>query len=384
MIFLDNNSTTPVDQIVVDSMIPYFNESYGNPHSVHHIIGNKAREAMEISRNNIADILNVDPNHIIFTSGATESNNLFIKGAILKDLKNGKKKNKLLCTNIEHKCVLDSCASAKDYGYETINIPVSSSGEIDIDWIKRNIDKDTLLVSVMTVNNETGIRLNVEQINQICKENDILFHSDMAQALIGERFDIGSLDFDGISLSGHKIHGPKGIGLLICNKDPNDNLDPLFHGGLQEQNIRSGTTPVFLSVGFAKAIELLYENFDENKMHILNLRKRFIDILSPDKNPISINFCPENGHPGLLNISLDTIEADMFCTRLGNRVALSTAAACSGINYDYSHVLKGMGYPDEIIKSSFRLCFGRQNTADDAERAAKIILEEINLINSLI
>ena len=377
MIFLDNNSTTPIDTDVFEAMKPYLKDIYGNPHSIHHELGYKSRDAVEDSRRLIAEILNVEDNQVIFTSGATESNNLFIKGAMLRDIQEGRRKKKIFCSNIEHKCVLDSCLSGRDFGYDVNLIPVHANGEIDIDFLKKYADNDTLLISVMTVNNETGLRINIEEINQFCKTRNILFHTDMAQSLIGEKFDLGDLNAEGVSLSGHKIHGPKGIGLLISNKEPTAYLNPLMHGGLQEQSIRSGTVPVFLTVGIAKAMDILTRNHHQNKIKIQELRKIFVSHLSNIGDNIEINYSSENGHPGLVNMPVREIEADIFCTRVGNRLAISTAAACTGANYEYSYVLKNMGLSDEKIKTSFRICFGRQNNKNEAKKAAEIINSEL-------
>lgn len=376
MIFLDNNSTTKLDDRVFDKMLPYLKENYGNPHSNFHNFGLISRNAVEESRENVAEIFNVNSENVIFTSGATESNNLILKGLVYKALENKSKRTKIFCSSIEHKCVLETCEFCKSLGFEHELIPVDKSGCVDIKWLKDNVDENTLFVSVMTVNNETGMRSNIEEINEICKKYDVIFHSDMAQALHGEKFDLAKSQIDAISISGHKIHGPKGVGALILNHEPREFLSPISHGGLQEQEIRSGTVPVFLTVGLSQALHLIQNEHEQNKKHLSDLRKTFINQIKELSPDIKINYASNNGHPGTINLHFKNIDADIIATRLANDVAVSTAAACNGVGFEYSYVLKNMHLDDEISKSSIRLCFSKYNTFGEAKKAANLMYEK--------
>ena len=375
MIFLDNNSTTKLDERVLEKMLPYLKENFGNPHSNFHNYGLISRNAVEESRETIADLFNVNHENVIFTSGATESNNLILKGLAYKALEQNSERKKVFCSSIEHKCVLETCGFCETLGFKHHLIPVNKSGCVDIDWLKNNIDEKTLFVSVMAVNNETGTRTNLEEINEVCKKFDVIFHSDMAQALHGEKFDLTELNIDAISISGHKIYGPKGIGALILNHSPSDFLSPISHGGLQEQDIRSGTVPVFLTVGLSEALKFLNNEHNKNKKYLLNLRQTFLEKLNKLTSEIQINFAPENGHPGTVNLHFKNIEADIIATRLANEVAVSTAAACNGLGFEYSYVLKNMHLSDEVSKSSLRLCFSKYNTMPEAEKSANLMYE---------
>ena len=376
MIFLDNNSTTKLDDRVFDKMLPYLKENYGNPHSNFHNFGLISRNAVEESRENVAEIFNVNSENVIFTSGATESNNLILKGLVYKALENKSKRTKIFCSSIEHKCVLETCEFCKSLGFEHELIPVDKSGCVDIKWLKNNVDENTLFVSVMTVNNETGMRSNIEEINEICKSYDVIFHSDMAQALHGEKFDLAKLQIDAISISGHKIHGPKGVGALILNHEPREFLSPISHGGLQEQEIRSGTVPVFLTVGLSHALHLIQNEHEQNKKYLSYLRKTFINKIKELSPDIKINYASNNGHPGTINLHFKNIDADIIATRLANDVAVSTAAACNGVGFEYSYVLKNMHLDDDISKSSIRLCFSKYNTFGEAKKAANLMYEK--------
>ena len=235
MIFLDNNSTTQLDERVLEKMLPYLREVYGNPHSNFHNYGLISRNAVEESRENIAYIFNVNHENVIFTSGATESNNLILKGLAYKALEKNSNRKQIFCSSIEHKCVLETCGFCETLGFKHHIIPVNKFGCVDKEWLENNIDEKTLFVSVMAVNNETGTRSNLEEINEVCKKFDVFFHSDMAQALHGETFDLTELNIDAISISGHKIYGPKGIGALILNHEPFEN-GVLFEKWLNEFN----------------------------------------------------------------------------------------------------------------------------------------------------
>ena len=382
MIFLDNNSTTKLDERVLEKMLPYLRDNYGNPHSNFHNLGLISRKAVEESRENIAEIFNVNSENVIFTSGATESNNLALKGLVYKAIENQSNRHKIFCSSIEHKCVLETCEFCKSLGFKHELIPVDTKGYVDIEWLADNIDEQTLFVSVMAVNNETGMRTNLEEIHEVCKKYGVIFHSDMAQALHGEKFNLTKLPIDAVSISGHKIYGPKGVGALILNHEPSEFISPISHGGLQEQEIRSGTVPVFLTVGLSKALSYIYDEYENNRNYLINLRQKFIDKITNSSSNIKINYASKNGHPGTVNLHFKNIDADIIATRLANEVAVSTAAACNGVGFEYSYVLKNMHIDDKISSSSIRLCFSKYNTIDEVNIASKIIAEVYqNIIN---
>ena len=286
----------------------------------------------------------------------------------------GAKASTSVCEGLTKDNILELTRLYVDDGFGS-NIESCALGKT-FQWLKDNVDENTLFVSVMTVNNETGMRSNIEEINEICKNYDVIFHSDMAQALHGEKFDLAKSQIDAISISGHKIHGPKGVGALILNHEPREFLSPISHGGLQEQEIRSGTVPVFLTVGLSQALHLIQNEHEQNKKYLLDIRQTFmseIKELSPD---IKINYASNNGHPGTINLHFKNIDADIIATRLANDVAVSTAAACNGVGFEYSYVLKNMHLDDEISKSSIRLCFSKYNTFDEAKKAANLMYEK--------
>ena len=380
MIFLDNNSTTKLDSRVLEKMLPYLEDNYGNPHSNFHNFGLISRNAVEESREKISEIFNVNSENVIFTSGATESNNLILKGLAYKAIENQSHRKKIFCSSIEHKCVLETCVFLKTLGFEHELIPVDENGLSDLDWLKDKVDGDTLFVSVMAVNNETGMRSNLEEINKICKDFGVIFHSDMAQALHGEKFDLTESQIDAISISAHKIYGPKGVGALILNHEPTEIISPISHGGLQEKDIRSGTVPVFLTVGLSESLNYLRIEHNKNKKHLLELREKFINRITNLSSDIKINYASSNGHPGTLNLYFKNVDADIIATRLANEVAVSTSAACNGVGFEYSYVLKNMNLSEEVSKSSIRLCFCRYNTINEAINAAEIMYNHYNQV----
>jgi len=373
MIYLDNNASTPTDENIVKTMHSFYSENYGNPHSNTHMKGINANLEIEKSRQKIANYFNVPNEGVVFTSGATESNNLAITGYIKKAIKKGTRKKKIFCSAIDHKCVLECIDSSKLYGFEPYTLKVDSQGKLDLEYAKKCIDGDTLLVSVMGTNNETGVDLQIEEIGNICKEFDVFFHSDIAQSLHHQSFDIENNNIDLVSISGHKIYGPKGIGALICKEEPILNLEPLMLGGYQEADIRSGTLPTNLCIGLGEAVDLLSKNKDNYYIHYKSLRDKLWNLLSESikglkKNSLLID------HPGMLNLYFPNIDAELLCIKLAKDVAISTAAACNSSNYEYSYVLREMSFNEDRAKSSIRLCVGRQNTEKQIIKSAILMI----------
>ena len=382
MIYLDNNATTPTDTNILKAMLPYYSEDYGNPHSNTHMKGINASLAIEESRKKIANYFNAPKEGVVFTSGATESNNLAITGYIKKSIKKGIRKKKVLCSAVDHKCVLECIKAAKVYGLEPYILRVDSQGRLDLDYAKKIIDGDTLLVSVMATNNETGVDLQIEELGSICKKFNVFFHSDIAQSLHHKSFNVEDNNIDAVSISGHKIYGPKGIGALICKVEPALNLEPLILGGYQEAELRSGTLPTNLCVGLGEAIELISKNKNLYFQHYSVLRNQLWVLLSREIDGLEKNSLVID-HPGVLNLYFPNVDAEMLCMQLAKDVAISTAAACNSINYEYSYVLKEMSFSEERSRSSIRLCIGRQNTEKEIIKSAQLIINSYKKLQNI-
>lgn len=367
-IYLDYQATTPMDRNVLDSMLPYFCEKFGNPSS-EHAFGWEASEALAIAREKIAAAINVSADEIIFTSGATESNNIAIKGVAYFYRS---KKNHIIISNIEHKCVIEAATQLEHEGFKISYIPVDKRGLINLGKLKEAITEQTLLVSIMAVNNEIGTVQNLGEIAKICHENNVFFHSDAAQALGKIRLDLQQTPIDLLSLSAHKVYGPKGIGALYISKKSRIRLQALYGGGGQELGIRPGTVPVPLAVGFGKAVEIADENFLVEQENIIKLYKYFIqqlDILAIDyhiNNDIkysvahNINICFSGVDSGKLILSLP-------------RIALSAASACASNSGMSSYVLKAIGLSDQNAKSSLRIGLGRFTTKEEIDATIEAI-----------
>ena len=377
MIYLDNNATTPTDTRIVKSIVKYFSEEYGNPHSTTHIKGISANLDIEKYRKIIADYFNVMTEGVVFTSGATESNNIAIMGYLQNALEKKTTKRKILCSPVEHKCILECFNAAKELGFNPIFLKVDSNGVLDLDFFKKTIDDDTLLVSIMGTNNETGVDFQVEKIGEICSRYGVFFHTDLAQSLNHSSFDLFEGNIDTASISGHKIYGPKGIGALICKNNPEGILKPQMLGGYQEAGLRSGTLPTHLCVGLGEAVKILSTEKEKYYKHSLGLKNKLWSLLKNSITGLEQNTDNTN-HPGMLNLYFPNIDAEMLCMQLANKVAVSTSAACNSIEYKYSYVLKAMGFEEDRAKSSIRLCVGRQNTEDEIHEASKLITASYN------
>jgi cysteine desulfurase len=361
IIYFDNNATTPTDPRVVEAMMPYFNSDFGNPSS-HHFFGEKARKAVERSRSLIADILNAKQQEIIFTSGATESINLAIKGIAEAYSHKGKH---IITTQTEHSAVLDVCKYLERKGFEIDHLSVDTEGLIDVNELENKIRKDTALVCVIYVNNETGVIQPIKEIGEICKSKNIRFLTDATQAIGKIPINVNDLNVDLLCFSGHKFYGPKGIGGLYCRKGVK--IEALIHGGGHESGFRSGTLNVPGIVGLAKAFEIAMEEMPINEEIVKRLRDEFENKLLETKK------VKLNGHPikRLYNVSnLCFIEVDpiLINNELIN-IAYAQSSACHSSSVRPSHVLKAMGLSDKKALASFRFSFGKYNT-----------IEEINLI----
>lgn len=375
-IYLDYNATTPVDERVVETMLPFFANIYGNAASNNHFYGWQAAEAVQIAREQVASLINANPKEIIFTSGATEAINLAIKGIYNAYQKKG---NHIITCTTEHNAVLDTCTFLEKKGAKINYIPVHKNGEINIQLLEESIQPSTILIAVMYANNETGVIHPIKKIAALAKEKGIVFFSDATQAIGKISVNVQEDNIDMMSVSAHKIYGPKGVGALyIKSKTPRIQLEPLIHGGGHENNIRSGTLNVPGIVGFGKACEICMNEFSVNDS-IEKLRNQF------EKNLIAIKECFINGSnasrlPNTINIVFKDVDKNRMLSALTKKIAISTGSACTSANPQPSHVLKAMGLNDVLASLAIRISIGRFTSEEDINFACSYIKETIETL----
>lgn len=379
-IYLDTQATSIMDPRVTDAMLPYMIEKFGNPHSRTHHYGWESEKALERAREQVARLIGADPKEIVFTSGATESNNISIKG--VSRFYRGDKKNHLITTQIEHKCVLDSCRSLENEGLSVTYLPVQSSGLIDLEQLKDAIRPNTILVSVMTINNEVGVIQPVEQIGRLCRERKVFFHTDAAQAVGKIPIDVGELNIDLMSISGHKIYGPKGVGALYARRKPRVRIEPLQSGGGQERGIRSGTVPAPLAVGLGAACEISGEEMEYDLEHVTRLSNRLIERIQRSVPNVHRNGDPNHTYPGCVNLSFSYIEGESLLMALKD-IALSSGSACTSASLEPSYVLHALGADDELAHSSIRFGIGRFTTEEEIDFTADKCIEHAAKLREL-
>lgn len=377
-VYMDYQSTTPIDPRVLEAMIPYFTTKFGNPHSRSHSFGWEAEEAIEIARAKVAKLIGAEAKEIIFTSGATESNNLAIKG-IAKFY--GSKKNHIITVVSEHKCVIDACRHLEQEGFKVTYLPVQSNGLIDLEILKQSITDQTMLVSVMVVNNEIGVIQPIKEIGKICRENGVFFHSDIAQGYGKIPIDVNECNIDLASISGHKIYGPKGIGALYVRKKPRIRLVPIFNGGGQERGMRSGTLPTPLVVGLGVAAEIAINEMAKDNEHVNNLFDRFLSKIQqlPD---VFLNGDKEHRYKGNLNLSFAYVEGESMILAIKD-LAVSSGSACTSSSLEPSYVLKSMGVDEEMAHTSIRFGIGRFTTIAEIDYAVALVKSKINKLRDL-
>jgi cysteine desulfurase len=370
-VYLDNHATTPIDPRVLEAMLPFFTLRFGNAASNSHSFGWEAAAAVEKARRQIAASIGASPQEIVFTSGATESDNLALKGVAEACSDKG---DHIITAVTEHKAVLDSCRHLEKIGCRVTYLPVGSDGLIDLDQLKDAFTERTILVSIMAANNETGVLQPMDEIGKLCRERGVLFHSDAVQALGKVPLDVNLAQLDLASLTAHKVYGPKGCGALYVRQDATARLVPLIDGGGHENGLRSGTLNVPGIVGFGKTCEIAQQEMPEESCRLAGLRNRLRDRLMAELDHVAINGSMEHRLPGNLNMSFLEVEGETLLTGL-NDVALSSGSACSSGKTHASYVLKALGLSDEAAGSAIRFGIGRFNTEAEIDYVAGRIIE---------
>ena len=370
-VYLDNQATTRCDPRVLDAMLPFFTERYGNPHSVEHVMGHDAEAAVETARAQVAALVAADPKEIVFTSGATESNNIAIKGAarFAARFAGSSERRRVVTVATEHKCVLESVADLAEEGFEPVLLPVRSDGLLDPDTLRDALASPTLLVSVMAVNNEIGVIQDIPATAAIAKDAGALFHTDIAQAVGKIPLDLAGWRVDLASISGHKLYGPKGIGALFVRRRPRVRLAPLFSGGGQERGLRSGTLPAPLIVGLGEACRLAQAEMADDTARIAAQRARLLDALRRDIPGIVVNGSMDRRIAGNLNLTFPGAAAAELMAR-APELCVSTGSACSSAEIEPSYVLRALGLPDAAAARTLRIGIGRFTSPADIDYAA--------------
>jgi len=378
-LYLDYQATTPTDPRVVEAMAPYWTEKFGNPHSRNHFYGWEAEDAVEIAREHVANLIGATAKEVIFTSGATESNNLAIKG-VAKFY--GDKKNHIITCVTEHKCVLETCRSLQQDGFDVTYLHVQENGLIDLDVLKAAITDKTLLVSIMAVNNEIGVIQPLKEIGQMCRDNKVFFHTDAAQAVGKIPLDVEAMNIDMLSISAHKMYGPMGMGALFVRRRPRVRLVPLIHGGGQERGMRSGTLPTPLVVGFGVACELALKEMAQETERLRGYQTKLFEGLKARIPEIYLNGDLDHRVPGNLNISFSYVEGEGLMMGLKD-LGVSSGSACTSASLEPSYVLRALGVEEELAHTSLRLGLGRFTTEDDIDYAIERISKEVNRLREL-
>lgn len=380
-LYLDMQATTPLDPRVIDAMLPYFVDQFGNPHSRTHLYGWESEEAVEKARGQVAALIGAEPKEVIFTSGATESNNLALKGIAMfyKD-----KKKHVITTQTEHKCVLDSGRWLQQRGFDVTYLPVKSDGLLDIALLESAIRDDTVLVSVMAVNNEIGVRQPLAEIGALCRERKVYFHTDAAQAVGKVPVDVNALKVDAMSISGHKIYGPKGIGAIYLRRRPRVRVEPLISGGGQERGIRSGTLPTPLIVGLGAACEVAQQEMENDERHINRLEKRLREGIMARLQGVVLNGPEDYKHryPGNINLSFAYVEGESLIMGLKD-IAVSSGSACTSASLEPSYVLRALGVEEDMAHTSIRYGIGRFTTDAEVDRAVELTVQHVNKLREM-
>ncbi len=379
-IYMDNHATTRTDPRVVAAMLPYFTEQFGNAASKMHQFGLDAEQAVKSARATIAQCIEAEPRELIFTSGATESNNLAIKGVARFHQHRG---NHLITLTTEHKSVLDTCAHLERDGWQVSYIPVQKNGIVDLQVLEAAIRPDTILVSVMLANNEIGVIQPIKEIAALCKARGVVIHTDATQAVGKIPVNVRDLDVDLMSFTAHKLYGPKGVGALFVKRQGSRvRLDPIQDGGGHEQGLRSGTLPVPLIVGFAEACRIAIEEMPAESARLLEFRERLWKSLQSTISDITLNGDYDRRLPGNLNVSFAWVKGESLLLELKD-IALSSGSACTSMDSEPSHVLRALGLDDDAADASLRFGLGRFNTMEEVDYVAKQVAVAVTKLRRL-
>lgn len=378
-IYMDNQATTPMDPLALQEMLPYFTEKFGNPHSRSHKHGWEAEAAVEKARKEVADLAGCSPKEIIFTSGATESNNLAIKGIMGFY---GDKKNHLITTVTEHKCLLEACRSVHSDGFEVTYLPVDKDGLINLKDLENAITDKTALVSIMMANNEIGTIQPVKEIGEICRKNKVFFHTDGAQAFGKIPVNVDDLNIDLMSISGHKIYGPKGIGAIYIRRRPRVRLKAIISGGGQERGFRSGTLPVPLIVGFGKASSIALERMEEDGKRISALVDRMYNNITSRISGVYLNGPEKNRVTGNINLSFSCVEGESMIMAIRD-ISVSSGSACTSSSLEPSYVLRSIGVSEDLAHTSIRFGLGRFTTVEEVDYAVDVICKAVKKLRDM-
>lgn len=372
-VYLDYQATTPCDPRVVEAMLPFFTQRFGNPHSVEHVMGRDAEGAVEVARAQVAALIGAEPREVVFTSGATESNNIAIKGAARFAAASGNGRRRIVTVATEHKCVLEAVRDLQADRFEQVLLPVGADGMVDAADLEHALAVPTLLVSVMAVNNETGVIQDIPRLAAIAKEAGALFHSDLAQAAGKIPLDVTQWGLSLASVSGHKLYGPKGVGALFVRRRPRVRLAPLFSGGGQERGLRSGTLPAPLIVGFGEACRIAADEMADEAGRLGRLRDRLLDRLRVAIPGLTVNGSLHARLPGNLNVTLPGRDSESLMADLPD-LCVSSGSACSSASIEPSYVLRAMGLSEEAAAHSVRIGLGRFTSEADVDYAAAALV----------
>jgi cysteine desulfurase len=379
-IYMDNHATTAVDPRVLEAMMPYFTVKFGNAASRNHSFGWEAEQAVEAAREQIARLIGTTAKEIIFTSGATESNNLAIKGIAEMYRERG---NHIITQVTEHKAVLDTCKRLEKHGYRVTYLPVKADGLIDLEDLKRAMDDKTILVTIMAANNEIGVLQPIAEIGKLCHEKNVLFHTDAVQAVGKVPIDVIADNIDVLSLSGHKIYGPKGVGALyVRRRNPRVQIAAQIDGGGHERGMRSGTLNVPGIVGLGKACEIAQQEMKAEAAHLTALRDRLKNKLESELDYVHVNGSMEHHLPGNLNMSFVYVEGESLLMGI-NDIAVSSGSACTSATLEPSYVLKALGLGDDVAHSSIRFGLGRFNTQVEVDYVAAKVIDVVKHLRQL-
>ena len=378
-IYLDYQATTPMDPRVLEAMMPYFTYKFGNAHSRSHAYGWEAEEAVEKARAQVAKLVGADEKEIIYTSGATESNNLAIKGVaeFYKD-----RRSHIVTTVTEHKCVLDTCRHLEQQGFSVTYLPVQKNGLVDLETLRAAVTDKTVLVSVMAVNNEIGVIQPLAEIGKICRDKGAFFHTDAAQAVGKIPLDVNAMNIDLMSISGHKIYGPKGIGALYVRRRPRIRLVALINGGGQERGFRSGTLPTPLCVGLGEAAEICLKEMDVEAKRLTKLRDRMLEGLQAKLPDIYVNGDLDRRIPGNLNISFAYVEGESLMMGIKG-LSVSSGSACTSASLEPSYVLRALGVDEELAHTSLRIGLGRFTTEQEVDTAVDELVRHVSKLREM-